>query len=237
MPRKNRCQAASLTRLITLNGHNGCAVFHKSGDYHDYLACMLDAGANTHTALHAFTLLPNRVLILATPTEEGGVSRFVQNLGRSYTQGFNIRYQRSGALWNGRFKAAYIESNTAYAWPTLSSVIRFITTTPVAAGLAARPRDYRWSAYPGRNSLPVPLTIPCPAPPVAAPISHFEQNLESATYAEIEYTLHHQLGFGREPFKAWLSRHYGIRVYPGRPGRPSVRTTPVNTSSPTTNAA
>lgn len=42
--------------------------------------------------------------------KDGGISEFMRRMG-GYTYYFNLKYKRSGALFQGRFKAVYVSSN------------------------------------------------------------------------------------------------------------------------------
>lgn len=66
----------------------------------------------------------------------------MQMLGRYYVQYYNDTYQRTGTLWEGRYKATLIDSE-AY----LLTCMRYIELNPVRAGMVAHPSEYPWSSY------------------------------------------------------------------------------------------
>ena len=86
--------------------------------------------------------MTNHVHLLVTPHTENGISKMMQSLGRYYVQYINYNYQRTGTLWEGRYKATLIDSN-AY----LLTCMRYIEMNPVRAGMVERPGDYPWSSY------------------------------------------------------------------------------------------
>jgi len=88
----------------------------------------------------------NHSHLLATPEQEQNISRVFQSVGRKYVQYFNSIYQRSGTLWEGRYRATVVDSEQ---YPL--TVMRYIELNPVRAGLTAHPRDYPWSSY-ARNA-------------------------------------------------------------------------------------
>lgn len=64
-------------------------------------------------------------------------------LGRYYVQYFNKKYQRTGTLWEGRYKATLIDT-AQY----LLTCMRYIETKPVRAkGNVNHPSKYQWSSY------------------------------------------------------------------------------------------
>jgi putative transposase len=65
-------------------------------------------------ALGAFCLMPNHFHLYVTPLQEGGISKFMQRLQTAYTMYFNEKNERSGALFQGTFKAEHV-GRDAYA--------------------------------------------------------------------------------------------------------------------------
>ena len=57
-----------------------------------------------------FCLMPNHYHLLIQPCQEDGVTKFMRKLGTGYTMYFNTKYQRSGALFQGKFKHILIKS-------------------------------------------------------------------------------------------------------------------------------
>ena len=66
----------------------------------------------------------------------------MQMLGRYYVQYFNYTYDRTGTLWEGRYKATLLDSEQY-----LLTCMRYIELNPVRAGVVEHPRDYPWSSY------------------------------------------------------------------------------------------
>ena len=66
----------------------------------------------------------------------------MQFLGRLYVRYFNLRYQRTGTLFEGRFKSNLVQSR-GY----LLACQRYIELNPVRAGMVVNPVDYTWSSY------------------------------------------------------------------------------------------
>ena len=62
-------------------------------------------------AIGAYCLMPNHFHILLTPLQENGVSAFMNKLGTSYAMYFNNKYQRTGSLFEGKFKAKHAASD------------------------------------------------------------------------------------------------------------------------------
>ncbi len=55
-----------------------------------------------------YCLMDNHFHIIIRQRLEKGISKFMQKLSTAYTMYFNTKYERSGALFQGRFKARHV---------------------------------------------------------------------------------------------------------------------------------
>jgi len=74
-------------------------------------------------------------------TRQGNLSRAIQWLGVSYTTWFNRRHERSGHLFQGRFKSFLIEDDRYF-----NAMCFYIHGNPVRAGIVEEPEAYQWSS-------------------------------------------------------------------------------------------
>ena len=58
----------------------------------------------------AYCLNPNHYHLLLKQNIDNGISEFMKRIGVGYTNYFNSRYQRSGSLFQGKFKRKPVES-------------------------------------------------------------------------------------------------------------------------------
>ncbi len=137
-------------------GNDRGACFAAPVDYGQYLQELREAATKHGCAVHAYVLMTNHVHLLVTPTEPGAISRMMQAVGRRYVGSFNARYRRTGTLWEGRFKAALVDT-ARYAL----TCYRYIELNPVRAHMVEGLSDYPWSSY-HANALgqPNPLLTP-----------------------------------------------------------------------------
>jgi len=75
--------------------------------------------------------------------KESNLSKAMQWLGLTYSGYFNQRHQRSGPLFQGRFKSFIVEEGDY-----LKRLICYVHRNPVRAGIVERLADYHWSSYP-----------------------------------------------------------------------------------------
>lgn len=59
----------------------------------------------------AFCLMPNHYHFLITEVSEGGISKYMLKLMTAYTMYFNKKYERSGKLYEGKFKSTYANTD------------------------------------------------------------------------------------------------------------------------------
>lgn len=59
----------------------------------------------------AYCLMPNHFHMLLTPCVEDGITMFMQKLGTAYSMYFNKRYNRTGTLFEGPFKAKWADND------------------------------------------------------------------------------------------------------------------------------
>lgn len=210
---------------ITQAGIGRQAVFADTDDYTAFLAWLREASKLFGTAIHAYALLPDRVSLLATPTDTIGVGRMMQWIGRHYVPYFNAKYQRAGGLWQGRYRATVIDP-AQY----LLLCSRYMELEPTRAGLASNPADYPWSScahHVGAKSDPL---ITDHAGYWALGNTPFDRELayrnlleRGVTASELQ-TLTDALPkgwvLGSEKFKASLAPQAGRRVSPAKRGRP-----------------
>ena len=141
---------------VIIRGNNREPIFYADGDYQFYLEKLKKACDKHSCDIHAYVLMTNHVHLLITPHKKDGISKVIQMLGRYYVQYFNITYQRTGTLWEGRYKATLIDSEH-YAL----GCYRYIELNPVRADMVEHPAEYPWSSYRfnalgKQNSLVVP---------------------------------------------------------------------------------
>lgn len=94
---------------MLVRGLNRQSICLDDDDRQRLLAGLGDALKELRLSLHAWCLWPDRLQMLLTPHEAGAVGRLLQSLGRRYVAGFNARHGRSGALWDGRYRAHLVE--------------------------------------------------------------------------------------------------------------------------------
>jgi len=86
---------------------------------------------------------PNHFHLLLKQLNEKGIEKFMHKLGSGYTNFFNIKYKRSGSLFQGTFKAVKIVSNEHLLW-----VSAYVNANAQIHGLTKDAANYKWCGYP-----------------------------------------------------------------------------------------
>ncbi len=66
--------------------------------------------------IHAFCLMNNHYHLLVSERVEGGISLFMRKLNMGYTKYFNEKYERSGALWQGKCRKVLIQRDAHFLY-------------------------------------------------------------------------------------------------------------------------
>ena len=121
-------------------------MFIDARDFWFFRECLEAACERHHCRVHAYVLMTNHFHLLMTPSADAAIGKVMQSVGCRYVQYFNRTCQRTGTLWEGRYRATLVDT-ARY----LLHCYRYIELNPVRAGLAASPSDYRWSSH-GANA-------------------------------------------------------------------------------------
>jgi putative transposase len=140
MARALRIQFPGAFYHVTSRGNDRQPVFKSSRDREKFLSYLESATERYGAVVHVYCLLDNHYhLLLQTPL--GNLSKIMQHINGAYTTYFNIKRERSGHLFQGRYKAILVEADE-YA----KELSRYIHLNPVRASMVKTPEEYRWSS-------------------------------------------------------------------------------------------
>ena len=142
MPRPPRLELPEVPLHVLQRGNNRAACFFNEADRRFYLKCLASAALARGCAIHAYVLMTNHVHLLVTPHEAGAVGAMMQDVGRRYVRVLNTIHDRTGSLWEGRFKSSLIDSERY-----LLNCHRYIELNPVRAGMVGHSAAYPWSSH------------------------------------------------------------------------------------------
>jgi REP element-mobilizing transposase RayT len=126
---------------VLSRGNERKEIFRDEKDYLRFLDTLGRMVDRFKLEAHAYVLMRNHFHLLVQ-TKEANLSRAIQWLGVSYSVWFNRRHQRSGHLFQGRFKNFLIEDDRYF-----TAMCLYIHGNPLRAGMVKRLSEYRWSSY------------------------------------------------------------------------------------------
>lgn len=140
MPRKPRIQYPGAIYHIIQRGNNKNKVFPQSRDKRYLLKQIENAVIQGDMELFAYVILDNHYH-LALRSGSTPISKVMHGINAQYAMRFNKLYQRTGHVFDGRYKAIPVKGEHY-----LLSLIRYIHLNPVRAGILPHPEDYFWSS-------------------------------------------------------------------------------------------
>lgn len=121
-------------------GNNRQTVFQEKEDRFFYLKWARELAVQFRTPIFGYCLMTNHNHLLILPSSEEGMINFMKLLAQRYTQYYNRKYQRSGKLWENRYKIHPFDPEVYYI------VLRYIEMNPVRAGMVRDGTHYPWSS-------------------------------------------------------------------------------------------
>jgi len=208
---------------IIQRGNNRTACFRGDSDYLVYLAHLRQLAEKYECAVHAYCLMTNHVHLLVTPTTAEVCIGLMRDLGQRYAQYFNRQHERSGTLWEGRFRSCIAES-ARY----VLGCYRYIELNPVRARMVDHPIGYLWSSYAANSGMRSdPLVTPHPeyiALANEAQPRHvtyrglFDERLDSALQQAIRDATNAGYPLASDVFKATVLAPLGWKMEASKPG-------------------
>jgi putative transposase len=161
MPRTPRPVLPGQSLHLIQRGNNRSRCFIDDVDREYYKSAVLSASARSGCSIHAYVMMTNHVHLLVTAGQSHSPARMMQSLGRTYVRYYNDRHDRSGTLWEGRYRSTLVDTERYFL-----ACSRYIETNPLRAGLSVQPQQYRWSsfrcnAHGDRDPLVTPHAVYC----------------------------------------------------------------------------
>lgn len=236
MARRPRLTVPGIPWHIIQRGNNRGPCFYTDNDYQRYLDTLREQAVLAGCHIHAYVLMSDHIHLLLTPEAENSAALLMKHLGQRYVQYVNRTYQRSGSLWEGRFRSCLTQSEEY-----VLMCYRYIELNPVRANMVPHPRDYRWSSFlsnaEGRQDCmltahPEYLRLGCAElERQIAYSSLFRARLDPEGLRAIRAATNGNFVLGGQRFQQDMADQLQRRVTPGKSGRP-VRKPRISTDNP-----
>lgn len=140
MPRTVRKKSSTGIYHVLARGINQQRIFEETADFESYLEVLARVKRQAPFTLFAYCLMSNHVHLLVRE-DMVPLSQVLQRVGIAYAYRFNQKHDRSGHLFQDRFKSEPVEDDGYFA-----TVVRYIHFNPVKAGICESPEQYPWSS-------------------------------------------------------------------------------------------
>jgi len=158
MGRPPRLIADGLSYHALNRGNNRARVFAHPADFQQFLQALGQTQERSPFRLYAYCLMSNHFHLVVEPDAAQNISRILQSLTVAHTWHYHKALGTSGHVWQGRFKSPAVASDEH-----LLTVMRYVESNPLRAGLVTDLADYPWSSYPAHGlGQAVPLVAEAP---------------------------------------------------------------------------
>lgn len=142
MARKSRIKSSREIYHVVVRGADRQLMFEEARDYQRYFDILEYYKEKCQFKLFAYCLMSNHVhLLIQTPNT--AIDKVFRHINTSYSVWFNMKYQRTGALQQGRYYSEPINDDRY-----LITALRYIHLNPCKAGLEPSPGvSYLWNSY------------------------------------------------------------------------------------------
>jgi REP element-mobilizing transposase RayT len=124
---------------IVNRGVNRSDLFVSDIDKETFIGILCKACRIYDVVVHDFCLMDNHYHLLVENRQEN-LSLFMRQINANYAIYFNKQHNRTGHLWQGRYRSWYILDED-YLYRT----VRYIEHNPIEAGIATQVRDYPYT--------------------------------------------------------------------------------------------
>ena len=138
MPRRPRVDFAGFHHVVN-RGVAQTDIYLCRADKEMFLKVLCKACSLYKANVHDYCIMDNHYHIIVETTGEN-LSLLMRHINSNYAIYFNKRYQRSGHLWQGRYKSWYI-LNDAY----LYTLFRYIEHNPIKAKMTEQVGEYEYT--------------------------------------------------------------------------------------------
>ncbi|MFC7371465.1 transposase [Fictibacillus iocasae] len=141
MPRKHRIWYPGAMYHLTTRGNRKAPIFIGKQDFVTYLNLLHTYAFKHAVNILTYCLMGNHVH-LQVQCDEEPPSAFMKSVHQLYAMYFNKKYETSGHVFQGRYKAHLIEELDQFL-----ETSRYIHLNPVRADIVDMPIDYPYSSY------------------------------------------------------------------------------------------
>ncbi|WP_164215837.1 transposase [Virgibacillus sp. YIM 98842] len=142
MVRRARKKSRSGIYHIIMRGVNRQTIFEEEEDRNRFLEILKKYKTISEYKIHSYCLMDNHIHLLWEESEKECLANSIKRISSSYVYWYNHKYERSGHLFQERFKSENVESADYFL-----TVLRYIHQNPLKAGIANNISECKWTSY------------------------------------------------------------------------------------------
>ena len=206
MPRTARFLVANYCYHVLNRANEKARIFHDGADYDQFISLLWHAQQRIQVPILAACIMPNHFHLVVRPRCATDLSRWMQWTFTTHVRWHHAKYETTGRLWQGRFKAFLIQEDHH-----LLTVMRYVERNALRASLVERAEDWRWGSLRWRAARNPPVELV--DSPVRLP-GYWRQLVNepqtAAEIAEIRTCVNRQRPFGEPAWVAEQAKALGI---------------------------
>jgi putative transposase len=216
MPRTARAIVAGHCYHLINRGNKKARIFHERADFEQFLALIALAQERVAVPILGACLMPNHIHLVVQPRAGGDLAKWMHWAFTTHVRWYHSKYQSTGRLWQGRFKAFSIQQDHH-----LLTVMRYVERNALRANLVERAEDWQWGSLAWRRASPPPLELAASPVPLPSYWRHLVNEPQSAVeVAEIRTCVNRQRPFGEADWVARQASELGLEQSMKPTGRP-----------------
>ena len=214
-------------RRITLGGYvyhvlnraNGrLRIFRKDSDFLAFEQILAEGIERFDMRICGYCIMGNHWHLLLWPHQDGDLSAFMRWITLTHTQRYHVSHGTIGIghLYQGRYKSFPVQDDSHYL-----TVLRYIESNPLAAGLVERAKEWLWSSFAVRQGYEAAFELsegPIELPSNWARLLH--ENMGRAELDHIKNSIRREAPFGDGRWKQFAAAKLQLESTMRPRGRP-----------------
>lgn len=156
MPRSKRISRGNIVYHVLNRANGRLRIFKKPGDFAAFERILAEGIERFDMRLCGYCIMSNHWHLVLWPREDGDLSAFMKWITVTHSHRWHVSHGTVGIghLYQGRFKSFPVESGAYYL-----TLMRYIESNPLRAGLIERSVDWQWSSLAIRNRCEKPIEL------------------------------------------------------------------------------
>jgi putative transposase len=144
MPRQARNAPGGLIYHVLNRANGRLRLFKKEEDFLAFERVLKHAHKQVPIRILSWCIMSNHWHFVLWPTDDGELTAFMRKLTHTHAQRWKVAHNAvgHGHLYQGRFKSFPVQEDEH-----LLTLLRYVESNPLRAGILRRAQDWRWGSY------------------------------------------------------------------------------------------